>query len=331
MSTHARDTFVQNTAGETNGSSSAQHAVNSDAPWDLARRGEMLARHTTMRVGGPAQWWAEPDDEAALVATLRAVKRDNRPLQILGAGSNLIASDAGFDGVVLHLGRGFAWHRVASNRLIAGAGALLPLLTKFALANKLGNFEWACGIPGSLGGSIRGNAGARGFNGHGFQSRDCAADLESLVAFDRAGEKHILRREEIEWSYRRSNLGELVVAEATFALKPLSESEATAHRQAVAELLRIRRETQPASAASAGCVWKNPKMADCRGAGELIERVGLKGASVGGAQVSTLHANFVINTGDATASDVRLLMQRVEEQVLRETGVPLEREARLLD
>ena len=344
MSTHARAESVDNGAAvdtravdtrsesESDENAGAERDISTHARWeDLARSGESLARHTTMRVGGEAQWWAEPNDEAALVAVLRAVKRDNKLLQTLGAGSNLVASDNAFDGVVLHLGRGFAWHRVEGNRLIAGAAALLPKLTKFALANDLGNFEWACGIPGSLGGSIWGNAGARGFNGRGFESRDCAADLESLVAFDRAGEQYILRRDEIEWSYRHTSLGELIVTEATFALKPLAAREALLHREAVAELLRIRRETQPANAASAGCVWKNPQMEGCRGAGELIERLGLKGASVGGAQVSTLHANFIINSGAATGNDVRLLMRHVEEHVLREAGVHLEREARLLD
>ena len=296
----------------------------------LARRGEPLAPHTTMRVGGPAEWWAEPQSEAELVAVLQAVARAGCPLQVLGAGSNLVPGDAGFDGVVLKLGQGFEWQRVEDNRLIVGGAAFLPKLTHFAIKNRLGNMEWACGIPGSVGGSIRGNAGARGFNGREWESRDAAADLESLVAYDRAGRRHLLERAEIEFSYRRSSLGELIVTEATFALKPLSESEARVHSDAVRDLLKKRRETQPVNAASAGCIWKNPNLEGCAGAGALIERLGLKGYRSGGAAISDVHANFIVNVERATGGDVRALMRAVEEKVRHETGVRLEREVRLL-
>jgi UDP-N-acetylenolpyruvoylglucosamine reductase len=298
----------------------------------LAQRDEPLSRHTTMKVGGPARWWAQPQSEAELATVLRAARRDRLALQTLGAGSNLIASDAGFEGVVLCLGSGFAWHRVEGHRLTAGGAMLLPKLSKLALQNRLGNLEWACGIPGSVGGSIWGNAGARGWNGEEkkFESRDAAADLESLVAFDRDGERHQLRCDEIEFAYRRSSLGELIVTAATFALKPLSEEETNAHREAVKELLKIRRETQPVNAASAGCVWKNPRVEGCAGAGQLIERLGLKELCVGGAQVSPIHANFIVNSGGATGDDVRALMRQTEARVLHESDIQLEREVRLL-
>jgi len=302
----------------------------------MARRNEPLAKHTTMRVGGPAAWWAEPKNEDELRAVLRAVREADVPLQPLGAGSNLIASDDGFDGLVFKLGKGFEWHRVEGRRLIAGGAAMLPKLTHVANQNLLGNFEWACGVPGMVGGSIWGNAGARGFNGETLESRDIAADLESLVAFDRDGNRHVLRRDEIEFSYRRSSLNGLIVTEATFALRPLTPEQARAHKEAIGQLLKIRRETQPANAASAGCIWKNPRieggpLAGCRGAGELIEKLGLKGHSSGQAAISEVHANFIVNLGGATAEDVRALISSVEEIAWREAGVHLEREARLLD
>jgi UDP-N-acetylmuramate dehydrogenase len=295
-----------------------------------AQRAELLSQHTTMRVGGPAQWWAEPQSEEELVTVLEGTLHDKVPLRVLGNGSNLVASDDGFDGAILKLGPRFAWHRVEGHRLITGGATLLPRLTKFALQNSLGNFEWACGIPGSVGASIWGNAGARGFNGQSFEGRESASDIESLVAYDRSGERHELNRDEIEFSYRKSSLGELIVTEATFALKPLNEDEAKTHRQAVKDLLKKRRDTQPVNAASAGCIWKNPKVESCAGAGELIERLGLKGHSVGGAQVSEVHANFIVNSGEATGADVRNLMQDVEQRVLKTSGIRLEREVRLL-
>ena len=299
-------------------------------PVEHARRGELLSVHTTMRVGGPAAWWVEPRSEDELEAVLRTVARSGRPLQVLGAGSNVVAGDEGFDGVVLKLGAGFDGSRVDGKNITVGGAFFVPKLTHFALENRLGNLEWACGVPGSVGGSIWGNAGARGFNGSEWESRDAGSDLESLIAYDRQGHHHHLQRSDIEFAYRRSSLGELIITEATFVLKPLSDQEAQTHRDAVKQLLKRRRETQPVNAACAGCIWKNPKVADCRGAGELIERLGLKGYRVGGAAISEVHANFIVNIERATGADVRAVMCDIEQKVKEATGVQLEREVRLL-
>ncbi len=301
----------------------------------LARRDQPLASFTSMRVGGSADWWAEPHNEDELRAVLSAVRNSGVPLQMLGAGSNLIIGDDGVNGMALKLGSGFAWHHVEGHRLITGGAMMLPRLTHIANQNLLGNFEWACGIPGTVGGSLWGNAGARGFNGTDFESRDAAADLESLIAFDRDGNRHFLRRDEIQFSYRRSSLGELIVTEATFALRTLTPEHAKAHKEATLQLLKRRRETQPVNAPSAGCVWKNlcidgGPLAGCRGAGELIEKLGLKGHSSGQAAISEVHANFIVNLGGATSEDILALMTSIEEIAWREAGVRLEREARLL-
>lgn len=316
-------------------SSAAAEVLSALKKQGVARQNEALGPHTTMKVGGQALWWVEPENEEQLRAVLQAVRQAGVRLQIFGAGSNLIVSDLDFPGLALKLGQGFAWHRVEDNRLIAGGAMMLPKLTHLANQNRLGNFEWACGIPGTAGGSIWGNAGARGFNGREFETRDCAADLLSLVAFDREGNRHVLRRDEIEFSYRRSSLGELIVTEATFVLKPLTEDETKVHKEAIAQLLRIRRETQPVNAASSGCIWKNPKItegeyAGC-GAGALIEKLGLKGHTSGRAAISDIHANFIVNQGGSTGDDVRALISSIEEIVLSESGIRLEREARLLD
>ena len=295
------------------------------------RHDESLVNHTTMKVGGAARWLAMPNNEDELVAVLEAAWRDGVRVQNLGGGSNMVASDAGFDGVVLKLGNGFATQRVDNDLLIAGGAAYLPKLTHFAVKNKLGNFEWACGIPGHVGGSVWGNAGARGFNGHGFESRDAQADLVSVTVFDRSGARRVLERRDLEFAYRKSSLGDLIVTEAVFKLKPLSETEAKRHTEAVAELLQIRRKTQPVNVPSAGCAWKNPQVDGCAGAGQLIEQMGLKGHQVGGAQISPVHANFVTNVHGASGDDVRGLLKDVEDRVLEARGIRLEREVRLLD
>lgn len=301
-------------------------------------RSELLSRHTTMKIGGPAKIWLEPQSEDELAEVLQANTRRGTPLFVLGAGSNLLASDRGYDGAVLHLGKGFAYQRVEENgkekRMVVGGAAMMPKLTHFALRNRLGNFEWACGIPGTVGGSIWGNAGARGWNGREFETRDCSADLVELTVFERDGTRRILQRDEVEFSYRKSSLGDLIVTEAVFALKVLSPEETEEHRAAVKELLARRRATQPVSAACAGCIWKNPKIESGEfkgcGTGELIERLGFKGMQIGGAQISEIHGNFIINTGGATYADVLQLIETIEAKVLAQVGIRLEREVRFL-
>jgi UDP-N-acetylenolpyruvoylglucosamine reductase len=295
---------------------------------------ELLAKHTTMKIGGAARIWLEPQSAEELAAMLKWTAQRGLPLFVLGAGSNVIATDSGFEGAVLHLGKGFETRRIEEERMIVGGATLLPKLTHFALDHDLGNFEWACGVPGSVGGSIWGNAGARGWNGRDFESRDCAADLESLEVFERNGTRRILSRDDIEFSYRKSSLGEMIVTQATFALKKLSCEETLNHRTAVKELLARRKASQPVSAACAGCIWKNPQIASGEysgcGAGALIEALGMKGLRIGGAQISEIHGNFIVNTGNASATDVFALIERVEEEVLRRASVKLEREVRIL-
>ena len=291
---------------------------------------EPLSRHTTMKAGGPAKIWVETQNEAQLSEFLRLNAKLGVPLYVLGAGSNIVASDAGFEGAVLHLGKGFESLRVEGNILIAGGAALLPKMTKFALENRLGNFEWACGVPGSVGGSVWGNAGARGWNGQNFESRDCAADFAGAVAFDRAGNRVELAKNDVQFEYRKSSLGDLIVTEARFSLLPLSPEEAEARKKIVRELLEKRRATQPANAASAGCIWKNPKVEGCASAGALIEQLNLKGTRLGGAQVSEIHGNFVINVGGASAGEICELIAQIEAQVKAESGIELEREARFI-
>ena len=296
----------------------------------FARADEPLSRHTTIKVGGPARVWVEPNSPDELAYFLQRNSEVGAPLYVLGAGSNVVPSAEGYEGVILHLGPRFAYHRFEENRMVAGGAMFLPKLTSLANKQNLGNFEWACGIPGNVGGSLWGNAGARGFNGEAFESRDSAADFDGCVAYDRKGQRVQLGREDVEFAYRKSSLGELVVVEATFALKPLTDEQTLRHKQAIRDLLEKRRNSQPVNAASAGCIWKNPAVEGCAGAGALIEQLGLKNQSVGGARISEIHGNFLINSGGGTAADVRELASRIETQVKAQTGIELEREARFL-
>jgi len=289
---------------------------------------EPLARHTTMKVGGPARWWLEPDSEEALAAALQEIHRRGIPLRVIGAGSNVIVEDDGFDGAVIKLEKYFSAHRVEGNLLIAGGAAMLPKLTHFALKHQLGGSEWMCGIPGTVGGSLWGNAGSLGFDGKEFGSYDCARFLRKLVVFDRAGKRRELAANEVEFAYRKSSLGDLIVTEAVFELYPLDEKRAADHRDAVAHLLKRRRDTQPVNAACSGCIWKNPQVEGCAGAGALMEELDCKGMKVGDAEISQLHGNFIINTGTASSQDILKLIEQAEAKVLLERGITLQREVR---
>ena len=296
---------------------------------------ELLSKRTTMKIGGAAKIWLEPQSEDELQSALKNIAREKMPLFVLGAGSNILAGDDGFDGAVLHLGKAFSNRRVDENKMIVGGAAMLPKLTHFALQNSLANFEWACGIPGTVGGSIWGNAGARGWNGDDFETRDCAADLESVVAFERDGKRRVLQKRDIQFAYRKSSLNDLIVTEATFILPKISEAETEKRREVVKELLARRKATQPVNAACAGCIWKNPRIASGEysqlGAGALIEKLGLKNERVGGAKVSEIHGNFIVNEGGATFADVLQLIENIEAQVLQKTDVKLEREVKFME
>jgi len=287
---------------------------------------EPLAHRTTMKVGGPARWWIEPNSEEELQAALEMTKKRWIQLRVIGAGSNLIVDDAGFDGAVIKLGKYFSHHRIEDNKLIAGGSAMLPKLAHFALKNNFGGAEWMCGIPGTVGGSLWGNAGSLGFDGKDFKSYDAAEFLRSMVVYDRSGRRFELTKNEIQFAYRRSSLQEFIVTEAVFDLYPLDDKSTFTYRDAVTHLLKRRRETQPVSAACSGCIWKNPNIENCAGMGALVEELGCKGMRVGDAEISTLHGNFVINTGVATSRDILTLIEQVEAKVLSARGVKLHRE-----
>ncbi|MFZ1057035.1 MAG: UDP-N-acetylmuramate dehydrogenase, partial [Opitutaceae bacterium] len=284
---------------------------------NLARE-EPLAPKTTMRVGGAARLYAEPATEEDLRLLLVRAARDGLPVFVLGRGSNLIVPDEGVDGLVISLSinswEGF--ERLPDGRIRVGAGLRLKNLCGLAAAEGLGGFEFLEGIPGSVGGALRMNAGAMG--GWMFD----VVDEVRLMSMD--GEIRNLPRSVMTVEYRAC--GELKDAIALGAiLHPMSKSDAVSVGRQIEDYRRRRRETQPREP-SAGCIFKNPPGAS---AGRLIEESGLKGARVGGAEVSRVHANFVVNRGSATSGDVLELVRRVRAGVLMAKGVELEPEVLL--
>lgn len=280
---------------------------------------EPLGPKTTMRVGGAARYYAEPANEADLSALLRETHRRELPLLLLGRGSNLLVPDEGVHALVIRLA-GREWQRFDARpdgRVEAGAGLRLKELCGLAAARGLRGFEFLEGIPGTLGGALRMNAGAMG--GWMFDL------VEAVRLALRDGTVRTLRRHELHVVYRDCReLGEAVALGAL--LRPVSAGVPTAEIQAqIASFQARRAATQPRDP-SAGCMFKNPPNDS---AGRLIDALGLKGERVGDAEVSPVHANFIVNRGRATAADVIALMRRVRERVKAAHGIELEPEVLL--
>lgn len=285
------------------------------------RRDEPLSRHTSMRVGGPADLFFEVEDAAELAARVRFARRRGLPVFVLGGGTNLVVSDRGVRGVVLKLGRGFAatrWSEVpGAVRIEAGGAANLKKLVLGTIDRGLGGLEFAEGIPGTVGGGILMNAGA--FGG------EISGATVAIEGVDREGEFVRIPRSDLAFSYRKLALpAGFVVTAVVFEVAP-GDPSAIAARAADARAKRGRH--QPVGYPNAGSVWKNPT-GDF--AGRLVQLVGLRGLRVGNAQVAPAHGNFILNLGAARAADVRELMERVRDAVWRRRGVWLQPEVKLV-
>lgn len=278
---------------------------------------EPMSRHTTFRIGGPAELMFLPACEEEIVEAVRLAKAAGIPVRVLGNGSNLLVRDGGLRGLSIVLGERFARIHIEGRRLYAQAGALLSRVASAAQEAGLSGLEFAGGIPGTLGGGCAMNAGA--YNG---QLSDVLVSADVLLD----GEVRTLDREEMQMGYRTTlplRTGGIVLS----ACFDLVEEDKLVILERMRVLNARRREKQPLSMPSAGSTFKRP---EGHFAGALIENCGLKGCSVGGAQVSEKHAGFIVNTGNATAADVLALIEHVQSVVREATGVDLEPEVRII-
>ncbi len=287
-----------------------------------AVRGEMRAnvplhRASWFRVGGPAEVLFEPADRDDLAAFL-ATRPTDAPVTVLGTCSNVIIRDGGIDGVVIRLGRGFMSVEIADGRVRAGAGAPDKMVARMACEASVTGLEFLIGVPGTIGGAVRMNAGAYG--------RELADIVASVEAVDAKGIVHELPADELGFAYRHSALpADWICTAATLVGEPGDYDAIDARMRKIAE---AREDSQPIRARTGGSTFANPPGA--AKAWELIERAGCRGLSRGGAQVSQKHCNFLINTGAATAADLEALGETVRERVREATGVTLEWEIRRL-
>ena len=278
---------------------------------------EPLSKHTTLRVGGPAQFWVEPRTENAFAELIRFCRQENLPLFVIGRGSNLLVRDGGIRGVVVHpCGGDFDKIQIDGNEISAGVGAKLRQVAYAGKAAGLGGLEWMEGIPGAVGGSLRMNAGAMG-----------AQTFEKVVRvryLDENGEAHTKGRDELEVHYRNFPL-----LENNFAVSAVFRGELAPTEEIVRKLeasQEKRRTTQPA-AKSAGCIFKNP---DSCPAGKLVDELGLKNSRIGKARVSEVHGNFIVNDGGATAVEMLELIEKIKGTARAKRGIELETEVQIV-
>lgn len=304
------------TAGRARLSPQEQAAIGGDIQRRIGvktSRNEPLARLTTMRVGGPADLFAEAHNLFELRGLVRFARTRGIPLFLIGRGSDLVISDAGVAGLVVHVRAGGA--RVEGDRLVAEAGLPMAKAATVTRTAGLSGLEFGLAIPGSVGGAVWANAGAHG--------ADVRAVLVEAMVSRHDGAEAALAPVELGMSYRDTRLKGApagspdVVLQATFQLEPAEPAVITARLD---DIRRWRQAHQPIGQKSAGSVFRNP---EGDSAGRIIDELGLKGRRVGGAVVSEKHANFIVNSGDASAADVRALGEDVRETVRRERGLDL--------
>lgn len=281
---------------------------------------EPLSKYTTFKIGGPADLLVIPEDTADLKNIFSYINNGSIPKFVLGGGSNVLAADAGFRGVVIKLSsNAFKQLSLEYEILRAGAGVSTGELLSFCVDSDIGGLEFISGMPGTVGGLVMMNAGIK--------EKNISDVIEEVTAMDKNGDIKLLKKSNMKFGYRSFSPSDLTIIEARFRVFKRGSADIV---NEINKYLSHKGRTQDLKFPSAGCVFKNPKSGAIT-AGELIERAGLKGSSFGGAEVSSVHANFIINTGGAKASDVIHLMNMVKAKIKKDYDIELEPEIVILN
>ncbi len=286
------------------------------------RFNELLSKHTSFRIGGPADAWIYPKDILDIKNIFMFCNSYNIPVTTIGRGTNILISDKGIRGVVLNLERGLCSIKIKGEHITCGAGALLSKLLKQVAKAELTGLEFAAGIPGTVGGAVSMNAGTKEI-----QNLEYIAIgnlVESVKVIDMNGNISELGKDDLYFEYRKSNLSKHIIVEVELKLKRGKEKEIN---DRISGLLEHKKSTQVLDIPSAGCIFKNP---EGYFAGKLIDETDLKGLAIGDAQVSMKHANFIVNNGNAKAQDVLELIKKTKKQVFEKTCVKLEEEIKII-
>ncbi len=292
--------------------------IHMNLPESVCRLDEDMKKHTTVKTGGRADLLIEPGNIEELRTLIQYIAREGIPYIVIGQGSNIIVSDQGLRQVVIKMGERLSRCAIEDQKLEAAAGALLADVAQQAQQSGLAGLEFACGIPGSIGGAVFMNAGA-----YGAEIKDV---LTEVLVLTPDGQFRVRQSAELALGYRSSIMqknGDIILS-ATFKLRQADKNDI---KNTMAELQRKREQSQPLEYPSAGSVFKRPAGYFT---GKLIEESNLKGYRIGGAQVSLKHAGFIVNTGDASTSDIRELIAHIQREVKSRFGVDLETEVRFI-
>lgn len=284
----------------------------------LIKYDEPLKNHSSLGIGGPADVFCSPGNIEDLKKVISIFKEYNKPFLVIGNGTNLLILDNGIRGLIINLNKDFKKIEFSDKIVKVGAGVSLVHLSKMVLNRELSGLEFACAIPGTLGGAIINNASFKG---------NCMADVVQNVTFlTRENKIERTSKSNLNFHYRECNLKgkPVIILEATLLLKKGNKEEIESK---IKQNIEIRKSRQPLDKFSAGSIFKNPPGYY---AGELIEKVGAKGLSRGKAEISTKHANFIVNNGGASARDILYLMEEIEKRVKKNFGIKLEREIEIL-
>ena len=284
---------------------------------------EKLRRHTSFRIGGPAAIWAQPKDVKELKKIVVFAGGNHIPTFVIGGGTNVLASDEGFKGIVINLGSSaFKDISIDDTTIKVGAGHSVPALVRLCCGEGLSGLESLIGIPGTVGGAVCMNAG-------GWSSplyKNIGDYVSSLKVMDGKGNIKTLKKEALSFGYRSSNLSAYIVLEADLEL---GKEDSSALKSRCSKFLKMKRDKQVLDMPSAGCVFKNPKDSQFT-TGQMIDMLGLKGRVMGGAQVSKKHANFIINRGRASCEDVLKLVDMIRKKVMDNYNISLELEIKVI-
>jgi UDP-N-acetylmuramate dehydrogenase len=274
---------------------------------------EPLSEHCSFKIGGPVDFFVEIPNEQALLIFLKNIKKS--AYFILGSGTNVLFSDEGYRGTIISLTGTFREISVFNEEILSGSGALMSNVLDTAIKNNLAGLECTVGIPGTVGGAVFGNAGSK--------DKWIGSSVKNVEVYKNL-KKESMNKEKIAFSYRRSGLENCIITSVSFFLKKDIENDSL---EMICESMKKRLRTQPLIMPSAGSIFKN---LDDLSVGELIEKLGLKGIRAGGAQISEVHGNFIVNTGGASAKDVVSLIELVKTKVKEEFDINLEKEIRII-
>lgn len=287
---------------------------------------ELMKRHTSFYIGGPADIWVEPADIDDLKKCLQISKENNVPLFIIGGGTNLLVRDEGVRGVVVNmLSPSLKNIYLGDRRISVTSSVTLREFLNFCSKAGLGGLEFLAGIPGTVGGAVMTNTGARHYEKMG-KWYSIGDFIEEIRVMHYDGEIDVLDKKDLNFGYKSLDLKDCVILEAKFRLNKASKKDVLSENM---RFLKRKKETQELAAPSAGCIFKNPAGSD-KAAGKLIDECNLKGTRIGGAEISRKHANFIINTGNASSKDVKALIDIIKEKVKAKFGIELSLEIKIV-